>query len=141
MGNEQTQAYLYALTHHYAYQILISQGRPVQTLPQQLQQEFGISPSRRYLFLPQENGEIIVSLPSDTTALWLPNPTEISTKDAYRPYDILNTEFRDMPMKLADIKIGEPDELGSKDLFQDLLIEGIEGIFHQDILIEGPLLP
>ena len=30
MGNEQTQAYLYALTHHYSY--LMSQGRPIQDL-------------------------------------------------------------------------------------------------------------
>ena len=49
-------------------------------------------------------------------------------KDAYRPYDILNTEFKnisqDITITLADINIGGPDELDP-----------------EDIPIEGPLLP
>ena len=54
MGNEQTQACVYARTHHYSY--LMSQGRPIQD-HLQLQQEVGIATSGRYLFLMQEDGE------------------------------------------------------------------------------------
>ena len=74
----------------------------------------------------------MVPLPSDTTAIWLPNPTDISMKDAYRPCDMINTEFENVPhditMKFADIDFGEPDELDPE-------------IVLQYILIEGPLLP
>ena len=54
MGNEKTQAYLYALVHHQS--CLMSQGRPMQDLLQ-LQEEVGIATSGRYLFLMQEDGE------------------------------------------------------------------------------------
>ena len=117
----------------------MSQGRPIQDLLQ-LQQEVGIATSGRYLFLMKEDGEYIVPLPSDTTAIWLPHPTEISMKDAYRPYDVLNTEFKNISMELADINVCEPDEPDSQDFFQELLIQDIRGNFPKGTLSDEPLL-
>ena len=39
--------------------------------------------------------------------------------------DILNVGFKDITMKLVDIKIGEPDELDSEDFLQGILTEGL----------------
>ena len=59
-------------------------------------------------------------------------------KDAYRPYDILNTEFKNITMELVDIKVCEPDEPDSKDFFQELLTPDIGYNFLQG---GEPLLP
>ena len=42
---------------------------------------------------------------------------------------MLNTEFKNITMEPADLKVWEPNELHPNDFFQDLPIKDIEGNF------------